>query len=140
MFNLYLGLTMIFYAAFPNSGTTVNQYFIIPYVKRHIMTPYIPQIELQLAIIFFIKFLFFLLVSYFVIRLSKIDRLFNKRAPVSLVIILSSVAIAFVSIYFRIHSTDDFRSFVISISQTILIFSLIRLYVQNNQNQDIKNI
>jgi hypothetical protein len=140
MFNLYLGLTMAFYALFPNSGRTVNQYFTIPYVKRHIMTPYIAQIEIRLAIIFLVKFLFFLLLSHFVVRFSKIDRLFNKGAPVSLIIILSSVMIAFVDIYYRIHSTNDLRSFVISISQIIIIFSLIRMYVLNNEYQGSKNI
>ena len=140
MFNLHLGLTMIFYAAFPYTGFTVHKYFTLPYIKPLIMTPYLPQGDIRLALSFFIKFLFFLLVSHLVIRFSKIGNLINKNAPISLVIIFSSLIIAFVSVYYSMFSPGNFRSFVTQIFQTVIIFSLIRLYVLNKENESIKNI
>ncbi len=140
MFNLYLGLTMILYTAFPYSGFAVHKYVVLPYVKPLIMTPYLPQGDLRSALSLLVIVLLFLMVTHFVIYLSKIDRLINKTLPVSIVIIISSIIIIFVSIYYSTYSPGNLRSFITQISQTVIIFSLIRLFVISKKDATPENI
>ncbi len=75
------------------------------------------------------KVSFFFALTYALIRYSKIYRLVKVDQPLSIVVLISSIAILVMSSHFKFLSH---QAIVTDISQICIFFSLINMYVQKN--------
>lgn len=139
MINLYLGITMVLYSAFPFSGFSVIKYVYNPYLKP-VVYPYLTNTELKHGVIFVVSFLYFLLLTHIFIRCSQIYRLINQEIALSKLIVFCSLVIAGAAISFPLFSTGNLRFFITSICQTIIVFALIRVFVLSRENGANQNI
>lgn len=121
MKNLYLGITMILVASH-------ESYYGLNTLE--IFKPY-PISQLGMAGLLIVKVAFFLALTHFLIRYSKIERLFNSDLPISKVIVVASLAILLVNSPFNtaFSTIGKFTALIRDTAQISIFFSLVYMYV-----------